>query len=160
MPGRLRCDTINLNELTTVLRLVEVLTNLARDELNTWRLNIKSKYHFSISNGSITSGAGWYIICDEDRRPIYVGAATNLNSRLNTDSGSRDNFANPKRTSDPVRNFIKAFVLGMLHSLFVTTISELSVCQQMGIEPPLTKRDRQNIEKVLSIFRVQIVGWG
>jgi len=52
-----------------------------------------------------------------DGRPVYVGEADSLNGRLNSDNGSRDNFMNPQRTSDPERNFLKRLSdLGLLRS--------------------------------------------
>jgi hypothetical protein len=158
MPGKLRCDLINFNEPTTVQALIEVLTELASNESNLHRLDVRGTYYFSIPDGPLTSDAGWYIICDEEQRPIYVGTATNLNGRLNTSDGSRDNFANLKRPYDDTRNFIKAFVSSrILRSLFVITIPEPAVCQRISVQTPLSKQDRENIEKVLSIFSTRIV---
>jgi hypothetical protein len=158
VPGKLRCDDINFNEPKMIQALIDALIDVACNESNVHRLEVRGTYYFSILDGPLASDAGWYLICDENQRPIYVGTATNLNRRLNTKDGSRDNFANPKRVSDDARNFIKAFVsLGVLRSLFVITISEPDVCRRIGVKPPLSKRDRENIEKVLSIFRVRIV---
>ncbi len=159
MPGKLRCDAIDLNQPVVVQRLLHALINLARSSANIHPLNIHGKYYFTVPTGPITSEAGWYIICDEKRHPIYVGTAANLNSRLNTKDGSRDNFANPQRRTDDARNFIKKFVsTGAINTLSVITVPEPTLCEQAVIRPPLSKLDRKNIEKVLSIFRVAIIG--
>ena len=158
MPGRLRCNVVDLNKPATVKALLGALTSLARNKGNIFQFVIQNDYYFSIPAGAITSQAGWYVICDAQGRPIYVGTATNLNSRLNTKDGSLDNFANSQRSSDDARNFIKAFTSsGTISSLSVVVIAEPALCQQLGIQPPLSKLDRGNIEKVLSIFRATVV---
>jgi hypothetical protein len=54
-PGRLRCDTINLNEPATVQSLIQGLIDLALDDTNIHRLDVRGTYHFTIPNGPITS---------------------------------------------------------------------------------------------------------
>lgn len=158
MPGKLRYDTIDLNQPVIVQNLLQAVIALTRNSANIHPLNVEGKYYFTIPTGAITSEAGWYIICDEEQHPMYVGTATNLNGRLNTKDGSRDNFANPQRKSDDARNFIKAFAsAGVIRTLSVITIPEPELCQQLAIQPPLSKRDRENIEKVLGIFRTTVV---
>jgi hypothetical protein len=108
---------------------------------------------------TLPAEAGWYVICNSDSLPLYVGTAKDLNARLNTDEGSRDGFANPKRTSDPERNFIKAFMsAGVLSSVSVVIVREAALCERIGIAAPLKKIDRQNVEKIINIFRARLFG--
>ncbi len=159
MPGILRCDRINLNERNTVSAVVRVLTELARNESNRADLQVSGTYYFSTPSRSISPHPGWYIICDQDHRSLYAGKAENLNSRLNSRDGSRDNFANPQRCQDPVRNFIKRFLSsGVILTLYVITIPESVFCSALGVDPPLSDLDRGNVEKVLGVFRVRFAG--
>ena len=83
--------------------------------------------------------------------PLYVVVTDNLNKRLNTSNGSRDNFANQTRPSDAERNFIKKFCnTGVITALRVLIIRESSVSANR-----LQKLDRKNVEKVLSLFRTR-----
>jgi len=66
------------------------------------KLKVRSGAHFSTLPETLPAEAGWYVIV-ADGRPVYVGEADSLNGRLNSDNGSRDNFMNPQRTSDPER---------------------------------------------------------
>ncbi len=158
MPGILRCALIDLNDEQISAELLEVLATEASMSSNLHRLKVQGRYYFNAPEGSIPSSAGWYIICDGKRRPIYVGKAQNLNKRLNTLDGSRDNFANPKRTKDPVRNFIKVFATSnLIQYLLVITICEDAICLRLGINPPLSRLDRDNIEKVLGLLRDRVV---
>ena len=96
-----------------------------------------------------------YVIVDLAGRPLYVGEAEDLDHRLNSATGSLDNFNNSKRTSDPARNFLKSFLsAGLLDGLRVGIIEEAAVCSELGLEGCLTKLDRCNVEKLLGIFRV------
>jgi len=100
---------------------------------------------------------GWYVIFDRDYGILYVGSAENLNRRLNTKNGSRDNFANPQRKFDPERNFIKKFVtLGVVHHLKVACITEENFLEISKINGPLSQMDRKNIEKIIRIFSAYI----
>lgn len=158
MPGQLRCDALDLSANSMVERLTKALTELARDATNTHRLEVDRRYYFHLPDGSITTKAGWYIICNADHSSLYVGSTNNLNSRLNTDDGSRDNFANPTRTTDPERNFIKAFASkGIIGPLQVVVIPERALCENLNLQGPLTNRDRGNVEKCLNIFREWIL---
>src|SRR5205814_639827 len=101
---------------------------------------------------------GWYVVCDESGRALYVGTAENLNARLNSQNGSRDNFADPTRTTDSVRNFIKTFrSAGFLGVLQVLPVTESSICASLGFQCPLSKLDRCNVEKVIGLFRERVV---
>ena len=115
-------------------------------------LHISKKYYFKLDK-EITTNPGWYIIFENDSS-LYVGKAQNLNSRLNTENGSRDQFANPQRTSDPERNLIKKFSeIGMFNELRVLPINEETLCKKLGLEFPLSDLDRNNIEKFINIFK-------
>lgn len=157
MPGRLRFDALDVNDTFLVRHLRGALSSLARDPRNKHALEVRKRYYFATPNGPITSDAGWYAICD-DSGPLYVGTAQNLNSRLNSENGSRDQFANPRRRSDPERNFIKALTnSGALKGLTVVVISEPALCSAMDAKAPLTRRDRYNVEKVLNLFRERTI---
>ena len=109
-----------------------------REPLNRHPLQLKGHYHFTITGAAISGAPGWYVIHGEDGLPLYVGTADNLNARVNSDAGSRDRFADPQRTSDPTRNFIKAFMAaGTLTSLSVVTITEPDLRRSLGLAEPL-----------------------
>ena len=115
-------------------------------------MHISKKYYFKLDE-EITINPGWYIIFEKDNA-LYVGKAQNLNSRLNTENGSRDQFANPQRQSDPERNLIKKFSdLGIFNELKVLPINEETICKKMELEFPLSDLDRNNIEKFINIFK-------
>ena len=77
--------------------------------------------------------AGWYIIL-EGTQPLYVGKTGNLDARLNTDNGSRDNFGNNKRQSDSERNFIKKFIeIGAFVTPRVCIIRKSELAAVIGI---------------------------
>lgn len=157
MPGRLRFDNIDVTERATVELLLDTLANLARDPDNRYTLEVRKRYYFAVPDGPITTDAGWYVICG-GANPLYVGTGENLNARLNSENGSRDQFANPKRKSDPERNFIKAFVdASVLKALIVIVIPEPAICSAVGVTSPLTRLDRHNVEKILNLFRDVIV---
>ena len=89
---------------------------------------------------------------------LYVGTAENLDNRLSSENGTRDQFANPQRTSDPERNFIKAFHdLGIIGQLTVVVIEESLLRKALGLSCELTKRDRHNVEKILNLFRESVL---
>ncbi len=159
VPGTLRCDRINLNEPAIINCLLEVLEAAAGKPSSWSMLEVSGRYYFSTPGRGLPAVGGWYIICDETRRPLYVGTAENLKNRLNSRDGSRDNFANPKRSQDSVRNFVKAFhSTGILPELQVLVVPEQSVCDRLGVPSPLSDLDRGNVEKVLGLFRERIVG--
>ncbi|MFA4915979.1 MAG: hypothetical protein WC560_04835 [Syntrophales bacterium] len=108
MPGKLRFDHLDVRDPSKVDRLVLGLKSLAKNPQNWHPLEVKKKYYFAAPSAQLPFGPGWYVICD-DMGPLYVGTAEDLNARLNSENGSRDQFANPKRENDPERNFIKSF---------------------------------------------------
>ena len=101
---------------------------------------------------------GWYIIYDENYGVLYVGVAEDLNKRLNTKDGTRDNFANPKRLFDPERNFIKKFIILGIIRPKVICIREKDFLEISDIKTQrLSKLDRKNIEKFIRIFSSYIL---
>lgn len=151
MPGILRCDKINLNNSNVVTNLQNKLKDVIK-ESKFYRLHVSKKYYFRLDE-EITDNPGWYVILD-NKNPLYVGKTQNLNSRLNTENGSRDQFANPQRTSDPERNFLKKFNdTRVFNALTVCPINEENFCRKMMLGFPLSDLDRNNIEKFINIFR-------
>ena len=145
--GILKCGTIDFNNTNQVQALQAKIQFILEDLTNYYPLNHTKRYYFS-TPVPLSMEAGWYIILNGNL-PIYVGKAENLNKRLNTENGSRDQFANPQRSSDIERNFIKKYTeLGLIHSLRVCIITESS----LGLET-LTEVDRGNMEKHLNIWR-------
>lgn len=151
MPGILRCDKINLNSIQVVNNLKNILKETIKESKFHY-LHISKKYYFKLDQ-EITVNPGWYVIFEREN-PLYVGKAENLNSRLNTENGSRDQFANPQRKSDPERNLLKKFCdIGIIEKLKVCPIDEENLCQKMSLEFPLSDLDRNNIEKFINIFK-------
>lgn len=152
MPGILRCNLIKLNEKEIVEKLKKIIKEII-SESNSYQIQVSKKYYFKLDK-DITKNLGWYAILDGNKQPLYVGKADNLNSRLNTQNGSRDNFANPKRKSDPERNFLKKFAdLKIFDRLYVVIIDEQDLCNKLGIKFPLYDIDRANVEKFINLFR-------
>jgi len=156
MPGILRCDKINLNNSDIVNNLKDRLKEIIK-EAKFYDLHISKKYYFKLDI-EITNNPGWYVIFEKEN-PLYVGKAENLNSRLNTENGSRDQFANPQRKSDPERNLLKKFSdIGVFHSLTVCPLSEENLCSKLELEFPLSDLDRNNVEKFINIFKPYFFG--
>lgn len=159
MPGNLRSGSFDLASPRTLGGFLDALTVLIKDPRNNFVLQLRDRYHFRVPGATLPETPGWYIICDPAGMPLYVGTAEDLNARLNTDNGSRDGFANPQRTSDPERNFIKAFLTaGLIESLSVVVIPEEALRQRLSIDVTLSKLDRQNLEKIINIFRARLFG--
>lgn len=157
MPGILRCDRLDLNNAAVVRGLLDAAAAQARDTSHWSVLEVTGRYYFSTPRRNLADVPGWYIICDQTGCPLYVGAADNLDKRLNSRDGTRDNFANPQRSQDPVRNFIKAFrSSGVITGLQVLLLLESSICAALGFSGPLSELDRSNIEKVIGLFREQL----
>ncbi|MEM4213448.1 MAG: hypothetical protein QXO63_03980 [Thermoplasmatales archaeon] len=145
--GKLKCDKIDFNNEEQVKALQAKLQSIIDDPKNYYQLKHTKNYYFS-TNIPLPQESGWYIILDGPL-PIYVGKAEDLNKRLNTEDGSRDQFANPQRSSDTERNFIKKYnEVGLIRSLRVCIVTESS----LGFSG-LTDLDRGNIEKHLNICR-------
>lgn len=156
MPGELRVNSLNLNKKESIIKLKRIISKiLNRSDFKS--LHISKKYYFKLDE-TISANSGWYMIFNEKEIPIYVGKALNLNNRLNSENGSRDQFANPKRTSDPERNFIKRFSdIGIISKLSVKIIDEKILCEELGLEYPLSNIDRDNIEKFINISRNELI---
>jgi hypothetical protein len=133
--------------LKQIQALQEKIQRILEDPKNYYQLEHTKNYYCS-TLAPLPTESGWYIILN-GTSPIYVGKAEDLNKRLNTENGSRDQFANPKRSSDIERNFIKKYTeLGLIRPLRVCIVSESG----LGI-PALTDLDRGNMEKHLNIWR-------
>lgn len=157
MAPRLVNDAIDVNERS----VVEILLSAARAALSragSWhRLEVRQGKYFATPDGSLPDGPGWYVIGDRTGAARYVGEAGDLNGRLNSNSGSLDNFANSNRPSDPVRNFLKVFISGgLLGEPRVGVIEEAEILRVVSIRTALSERDRCNVEKVLDIFRDEL----
>jgi hypothetical protein len=151
---QLKVGNFDLNSLGQVQQLVRALTQILSD-LAVWHKLEVSKYcYFRSPDARLPTCSGWYVICDGEKTPLYVGQADNIDDRLNSENGSRDNFANPQRTSDLVRNFIKAFrTMDYITTLQVGVVCEPELLQQIGFSAPFQKVDQDNVEKVLGLFR-------
>jgi len=157
----LKCDQVNLNQRTIVDRLVAFLRDAAKEPSNEHSLEVVRRYYFSNPDGTLPKEAGWYVILDSERMPLYVGSAENLDSRLNSDDGSRDNFANPQRKHEPKRNLIKKLrLMGVSGDLTVLTYRESAVCEALEVTAPLSPLDRHNVEGFLDVIRHKIVAAG
>ena len=155
--GLLVCDKLDLNLIEDTETLEHLLKVIAKDEKNYRKIVVDGKYYFNLPEQDAPESPGWYIIYALGT-PLYVGEATNLNSRLNSKDGSRDNFANPRRKNDPERNFIKRFyTIGLLTDLKVLLIPEDIICKSLGLQIPLSSIDHANLEKFIGIFRSRLV---
>lgn len=152
MPGRLKSDELVLDDSDSVRALIGALGELAGEAARHHRMTVSKRYYFKVPDG-LPDTPGWYVIRSAGHS-LYVGTAENLNLRLNSENGSRDQFANPKRESDSERNFIKSFSdVGVLDELWVIAIDEPALVERLQLSAPLTRRDRHNVEKVLNLFR-------
>lgn len=152
--GLLRIGEIDLNNLAITKEIIETISQLIQISSSYYTLRFKSPYYFETPEKQLPAEKGWYIIMDSNN-PLYVGKADNLNLRLNSNSGSIDNFANSKRVFDPERNFVKRLSeLGIIRNLKVCIILEKDLCSKLSTnQTNLTELDRGNIEKVINIFR-------
>ncbi len=150
--GVLVCDQISLNERRVAEKLYTSLRLGLENPQRYAKLEVFRTYYFS-TQPPLPQVPGWYLLLWGSER-IYVGKAQNLNSRLNSESGSRDNFANPKRRVDPARNFIKTFSrTGFFDSLRVCYFTEQEVCSWLDLKAPLSDLDRGNVEKFINLLR-------
>lgn len=154
----LNYDSLNINDPNVVSKIVNKITELSRNEQNFHELTISNDVYFFISENQITNNAGWYIIIGDKNYPLYVGRADNLNKRLNTQDGSRDNFLNRSKSHLSKRNFIKKYKeKGIITKLLALVISEENLLSNFEeIILPLTSKDRKNVEKIIDIFRSSI----
>ena len=158
MHGQLVCDRVNINDRAVVSAILRTAMLELRQPSNWHTLSVHGVDQFRTSVTEPPAAPGWYIITELSTTPLYVGEAENLDRRLNSATGSLDNFNNSKRMSDPVRNFLKYFVLtGILEGLRVGVVREAAVLAALALDLELSKHDRCNIEKLLGIFRVGLV---
>jgi len=152
--GTLVVNRINVNDKDVINNVRSAIERLVSNQSFFYILNYKPPYYFEAVSG-LPPEKGWYIILDLNSKPLYVGRADDLNARLNTDDGSRDNFGNPKRASETERNFIKKILeLKIFNGLKVCIIKERALCLELGLDPNmLSELDRKNIEKLINIFR-------
>jgi hypothetical protein len=75
--------------------------------------------------------------------------------RLNTPTGSCDDFGRRNRTSDSQRNFIKKLSeVNLLGNLRVAVLSQTQLITAAGLNAStFIHMDRKNIEKLLNIHR-------
>ncbi|MEW6066786.1 MAG: GIY-YIG nuclease family protein [Nitrospirota bacterium] len=125
--GTLKCGNVDFNDPQMANAVRQGIQHVLNDPTNYYALAHANDYYFSTPAGPLTNESGWYVILD-GKIPIYVGKAENLDNRLNTQNGSRDQFANPQRSSDIERNFIKKYTeLGIIHNLRVCLIKETAL---------------------------------
>jgi hypothetical protein len=147
--GTLKCGQIDFNNPQVVLNLNTRIKQELRKPSSYHDLAHTRSYYFSIPRGRLPLVGGWYIILDGST-PLYVGKADNLDRRLNSENGSRDQFANPQRISEMERNFIKKYSeTGIVRRLRVAILTEASLYEQQE----LTDLDRGNTEKHINIWR-------
>jgi len=152
--ARLVVHTVDFNDRLTVEKLRRAITAILLRREQIYNLRFKPGYYFETPNRNPPSVPGWYVILGPQRRPIYVGQAGDLNARLNSNQGTLDNFAKTDRASDDERNFIKKFnEIGVFDELAAVIITESDLCEQLEVSGPLSDLDRNNVEKVLNLFR-------
>jgi len=152
--GILKFYSVNLNNHILVRTILGAFQAQLKSAKVYFTLQHILPYYFSTPGHTLISDPGWYIIL-EDKTPIYVGEAQNLNGRLNTTTGSCDDFGRRARTSDSQRNFIKKLSEAKLLSpLRVAVLSQPSLITEASLcASTFTKMDRKNIEKLLNIHR-------
>jgi len=146
--GTLKVFSYDFNNPKVVRCLLATLKNYIENQNSAYfDLDHQLPYYFSILKGSIVSVPGWYVIL-KDKTPIYVGTAKDLDNRLNSPDGSRDNFGSSSRKTDAERNLIKKFTeIGIIVKLRVVIIPISVVDSRVSIN------DRKQIEKLINIFR-------
>lgn len=159
--AKLISGKLQMNDVALVGRLLRAVA-AALSEPAAWHpLEVYRECYFRTPDGRLPTDPGWYVICDATQTPLYVGKAENLDTRLNTTSGSLDQFANSRRTQDPTRNFIKALCTqGYISALRVAVIREPDLLRRVGVEGPLEDLDRGNVEKLLGLFRHVVIRSG
>lgn len=147
--GTIKVGNIDFNSVLVVRGLQLKIQTLLDDTRSYYDLEHTKQYYFSTQHVNLPKASGWYIIL-AGTIPIYVGKAINLNNRLNSEDGSRDQFANPQRTSDIERNFIKKYrEAGLIPILRVCVIRHIDLFP----DTQLTNLDIGNIEKFINIWR-------
>jgi hypothetical protein len=124
-PSVVVCTSIDFNSREVVTAFVHAVAFLLRDPARWYDLAVHRSCYFTTPKGNLPREPGWYITCDGNGSPLYVGKAEDLDARLNTNNGSLDGFAHTRRAQDPARNFIKVFVSnGVLDKLRVAAFTE------------------------------------
>ena len=155
--GTLKVGALDFNEAQTLEAVRAAIAEIASRVESYRGLRFKSPYYFEITGSRPPSEPGWYIILD-GRQPLYVGKTKNLDTRLNTDNGSRDQFGDPTRPSDAERNFIKKFIeIGAIEAPRVCIVRRSELAAALGMpESRLSKLDAGNIEKIIHLIRDRI----
>ena len=152
--GTLKVDRLDFNEIGMLEAFGTAIEEIAGRPDSYRELRFKPPHYFEVSGSQLPDVPGWYIILD-GTQPLYVGKTDNLDARLNTDNGSRDDFGNSTRSSDAQRNFIKKFIeIGVFQSPRVCVIRMSDLAAAIGVsERCITKTDVGNIEKVINLIR-------
>ena len=151
--GDLVVDQIDFNSDPQAAQVIGALRELAQDIRLYRNIRTKNGKYFEAFDGHLPSQAGWYVLLVDDV-PVYVGTTDNLNQRLNSDSGSLDNFAKRNRPSDPERNFVKKFNdAGVFAPPRAWVVTENELCVRLSANSPLSKLDRGNVEKFINLNR-------
>lgn len=107
--GTLKTGRLDLNDHRDMESCKEALLKIASRQSSYYALRFKPEYYFELPGAKPPRSAGWYVML-EAMTQVYVGRSDNLNSRLNSNQGSTDNFAKKLRTSNSERNFVKKFL--------------------------------------------------
>ena len=152
--GALKVDALDFNEIQTLEAVHTAIAEIASRADSYRGLRFKSPHYFEAVGSRLPSEPGWYIILD-GTQPLYVGKTNNLDSRLNTDDGSRDNFGNHARKHDLMRNFIKKFIeIGAVKAPRACIIRTSELVAALGMpESRLSELDAGNVEKVINLTR-------
>ncbi len=152
--GTLKVGALDFNEVQTLEAVRAAIAEIAGRAESYRVLRLRGPHYFEVTGSRLPSEPGWYIILD-GTQPLYVGKTNNLDARLNTDDGSRDNFGNHARTHDPMRNFIKKFIeIGAVEAPRVCIVRRSELATALGMpESRLSARDAGNIEKVINLTR-------
>ena len=150
----LKRGRINFNDKKVILKVKREIEKILNEKASYFSLSVNKKSFYFATLKPLPKKRGWYIMLDR-KKPIYVGQAKNLNSRLNTRNSGLDNFRNRWRKFDNKRNFIKKFIgLNTLTSTKVCIIREYELLKRLGLKGKQLKIvDRSNIEKFIDIFR-------
>jgi len=80
---QLKCAKLELNDIEVVQRLIQALAAIISDAKAWHRLEVYRGCYFQTPDLPLPIDPGWYVICDGQRTPLYVGQGNNLHSRLN-----------------------------------------------------------------------------
>ncbi len=132
--NNLKRGHINLNDKEIIQKVKKEIQKILIDKKSYFSLSVNEKSFYFKTSKALPGERGWYIILHR-KRPIYVGWANSLNSRLSTRNGSLDNFRNSLRKYDSQRNFIKKFIgLKIFTNLKICTIREYELCKRLELK--------------------------